>query len=222
MALTGCPPKTLSQSQIVDTRITELVASNIVYKANTLANVLSAGQWLQYKSIDENSEPSIVTYKLIASDGFNHTIELVEEDYHGSIATYMELRYDPGRDAKSLKVKRVLTRYGQSTPKESSPEDLAIKESYYRALASQLFVPWVEGPMDGDVSVGAGQFQGCHKIETSLSVAGLVFRANSWHHPALPMQGMVKAERTDGTEGVMELVDFGLEGALSDVLRAVR
>jgi hypothetical protein len=221
-AFTACPPKTPSQSQTIDAHIAALVPSETIYKADSLANDQHAGQWLQYKSIDEHAEPTILTYKLIASDGFNHSIEVVEQDYHGSFATYMELRYDRGRDLENLEVKRVLTRHGQSAPKESSSEDLAVKESYYRALASQLFAPWAQGTVDGDIVVGAGQFQHCHKIEIALTIVGLSFRANSWHHPALPMNGMVKAERADGTEGTIQLIDFGLDGATSDVLRAVR
>lgn len=221
-ALTACPPKTPSQSQLVDTRIAELIASETVYAADAIPNEQRAGQWLQYKSIDENDEPTILTYKIIASDGFNHSVELVEEDYHGKYVTYMELRYDPGRALKSLDVKRVLTRRGDSLPKESSPEDLSVKEAYHRVLASQLFAPWADGTSGGDIVVGAGQFQGCLQIEISLMIKGLIYRADSWHHPSLPMNGLVKAVRKDGTEGTVELLDFGLDGARSDVLRTVQ
>lgn len=222
IVLTACPPKTPSQSQIVDSRIAALTASELIYKADALANNQRAGQWLQYKSVDEYGEPTLLTYKLISSDGFNHSIEVVEEDYHGSFASYIELRYDPGRDVENLEVKRVLTRHGEGAPKESSSEDLAVKKPYYRALASQLFTPWNQGVLDGDIVVGAGQFQGCLKLEMALTIVGLSFRANTWHHPFLPLNGMVRAERTDGTKGTIELVDFGLDGAHSLVLDAVR
>lgn len=220
--LGACLPKASTQTELVDARIGGLVTSQNVYKADAFIGEQHAGQWLQYKSTDENAEPSILTYKLIASDGFNHSIELVEEGYNGTHTTYMELRYDPGRSTESLEVKRVLIRHGESTPKESSPEDLVVKELYYRALAGQLFSPWVDAPVVGDTVVGAGTFEGCHKVETVLTVSGLTLRANTWHHPALPMHGMVKAERSDGIEGKVELIDFGLDGAHSDVLRAVK
>ncbi len=222
LGLAACLPKTPTQIELVDARIQALEVSKNVYKADDLVSEQSAGQWLQYKSVDEHGEPSILTYKLIASDGFHHSIELVEEGYHGTSATYMELRYDPGRSTESLEVRRVLTQRGESSPRESSPEDLATKESYYRALAAQLFTPWVDAPIVGDTVVDAGTFEGCHKLEAVMTVSGLSLRADTWHHPVLPMHGMVKAVRSDGVEGHIELIDFGLDGAHSDVLRAVK
>lgn len=220
--LTACPPKVPTPAQRIDHRLASLEPTAKVFKSDALLSGYGAGQWLQYKAIDENAEPTILTFKLIASDGFNHSLELVEEGYHGAVAIYMEIQYDPGRSLDSLQVRRVLTRHGETTPKESSPEDLLVKESFYRSLASQWFVPWADEAVAGDTTVIAGQFLGCHQGETSLNISGLAFRATTWHHPALPMNAMVKAERSDGTEGTVELIDFGLDGAHSDVLRAVR
>lgn len=222
VSLCACFPRTLSQAQQIDRRLAELAPSDRTFKADAVLNDQHAGQWSQYKYVDENGEPSILTYKLVASDGFLHSLEIVEEDYYGKFATYLETRYDPGRPSQNLEVKRVLTRDGEALPKESSPEDLEVKASYYRALATQLFVHWAAAPKDGDIRVGGGQFRDSQKSEAILTVGGLSFRARTWHHPVLPMHGLVKAERSDGTAGSIELLGFGLDGARSEVLRAVR
>ncbi len=222
VSLAACFPKAQSQSKLVDSRLAKVTPSERIFKADAVMNDQHAGQWLQYKITDENAEPSILTYKLVASDGFHHSIEVVEESYYGKYAIYIEIRYDPGRSSDSLEVRRVLTRHGESIPKESSPEDLSVKKSYYRVFASQLFVHWAKAPKDGDIKVGGGHFRGSHKSYGTLTIGGLSYRAQTWHHPVLPMHGMVKAVRDDGTDGTIELIDFGLDGAQSEVLRAVR
>jgi len=217
-----CTPTIITQGQRIDTRLSDFEATGKTYEADAVGTGFQAGQWLQYKSVDEFDTPTIVTYKLISSDGFSHSVELVEEGYDGTTSRYMELQFDPGRAPSSLQVRRVLTKRNDDPPRESSPEDLLIKESYYRALASQLFVSWSDGTADENVSLAIGKFHGCYKRENILLIAGSTFRAQSWHHPAIPLFGMIKAERSDGTQGTMELVDFGFKGARSDVLRTVQ
>ena len=220
--LTGCPPKVPSESQAIDAKLGSIHESGKVYPADSILPGYHSGQWLQYKSVDENEEPTILTYKLIASDGFNHSIELTSEGYHGNKSIYLEIQYDPGRSTDSLVVRRVLIQETQGVPKESSPEDLSLKKDVYHALASQFFVSWADSPTGEDITVAAGQFLGCHKMEITLEVDGFAFRAHTWHHPALPMHGLVKAQRSDGIKGSLELLSFGQEGAQSNVLEAVR
>lgn len=63
----------------------------------------------------------------------------------------------------------------------------------------------------GSVSVPAGNFSGTNKVLASIKILGMKIETESWYHPAVPVNGMVKSRSTDGkTES--RLISFGFDG----------
>lgn len=76
---------------------------------------------------------------------------------------------------------------------------------------------WSFGPdaEKKDVTVPAGTFQGAARVDASAQVAFIKVTATGWVHPAVPLNGSVRTEASDGS--VTELVAFGDSGAQSEL-----
>ena len=64
------------------------------------------------------------------------------------------------------------------------------------------------------VTVPAGTFQDCAKVPVQVSIMGSTQKSTSWFHPAVPINGSVKASSADG-KWTVELLDYGTSGAAS-------
>jgi hypothetical protein len=70
----------------------------------------------------------------------------------------------------------------------------------------------VSSPSDGGtVAVPAGSFAGTSVIKSTSKVMGKTIETESWIHPSVPVNGMVKAMTADG-KTVTELLSFGTDG----------
>jgi hypothetical protein len=70
----------------------------------------------------------------------------------------------------------------------------------------------VSAPVDGgSVAVPAGSFAGTSKIKSSTKVMGQTIETESWFNSAVPVNGVVKSQTTDG-KTVNELLAFGTDG----------
>ena len=76
---------------------------------------------------------------------------------------------------------------------------------------------WSFGPAaeKKDVTVPAGTFQGTQPVFAKVQIAFITASATAWVHPAVPLNGGVRTEGSDG--GVTELVAFGESGATSEL-----
>lgn len=82
-----------------------------------------------------------------------------------------------------------------------------------------MFAVEPTSPESTAVLVPAGSFAGCEQRISTIRWGFLSYTARSWHHPGVPIHGMVKAMPTDhGEPEVTELLSYGLEGARSEVL----
>tara|TARA_R110002096_G_scaffold436085_1_gene667092 strand:+ start:8350 stop:9075 length:726 start_codon:yes stop_codon:yes gene_type:complete len=216
---TACSPSINPQLKAgVDGRLAMIQDSSESYAADSLPVGYQAGQWLQYKMLDDKGHPSIMTYKLIAEIDGGFAIETVSESYYATSASYMEIRYAIGAPPSSIQVLRVVSSDNNGTPTEMDSMSLSLMDSMYKKLAGQLFYTQLPGPSGASVSVPAGAFASCSEMDSTLSFGPWTFTSHSWHHPAVPMHGMVKSERTDGKPGSSELIAFGHSGAESEVL----
>jgi hypothetical protein len=86
-----------------------------------------------------------------------------------------------------------------------------MKGMYKKGL--QAFGVKSEGSLDGGTQVvPAGTFSGCAKIKSEVSFLGSTKTSEGYYHMEVPISGMVKSISEDND--VMELVDFGLTGAV--------
>lgn len=85
---------------------------------------------------------------------------------------------------------------------------LSMMKGFYRKGLVSFDVKNIAYVDGGPVTVPAGMFAGTSKVDTEVSFLGSTYRGTSWHHPSIPINGMVKSQSTDG-KSVMELVEFG-------------
>ena len=64
----------------------------------------------------------------------------------------------------------------------------------------------------GTIKTLAGTFHGTTKASGEVSFLGKKYTSDSWMHPAVPINGMVKSVTAEEGQTI-ELLDFGLSGA---------
>jgi len=90
---------------------------------------------------------------------------------------------------------------------------LNMVEGFIQSSISDLVVRTQTTPEDGGtVKTLAGIFQGTTKTRGEVSFLGKKYASDSWMHPAVPINGMVKSVTAEEGQTI-ELLDFGLSGA---------
>ena len=90
-------------------------------------------------------------------------------------------------------------------------EQLMFYNMFSKATLDSLVADITTFTDRGSVSVPAGNFSGTNKILTSIRILDMTIETESWYHPAVPVNGMVKSRSTDGkTES--RLISFGFDG----------
>lgn len=74
-------------------------------------------------------------------------------------------------------------------------------------------------PIEDEVIVPGGRFQGCERASHSFASPQGNMNATVWTHRAVPLGGMIKLADADGGGHRIELSSFGLEGARSAFTR---
>lgn len=70
----------------------------------------------------------------------------------------------------------------------------------------------VAAPSDGGtVAVPAGSFAGASMIKSSVKEMGQTIETESWFHPSVPVNGVIRSQSTDG-KTISELLAFGNDG----------
>ncbi len=202
----------------IDGQLGSLVPSAQNYPAGMAPLGYQTGQWLRYKMLDKDGKPSIMTYRIISGDPGNFAIETENETYYSHSTNYMEIRYNVAAPIDTLEILRVISSTDGERPREASPMELSMMRSMYQTLLSQMFLQQLPAPGGNAISVTAGSFQDCGEMDSRVTIGPWTFDSHSWHHPAVPMHGMVQNKRTDGEAGGMELIAFGLSGAQSTIL----
>jgi len=194
------------------------VPSTQNYPAGMAPVGYQTGQWLKYKTLDKDGTPGITTYRIISGDPGNFAIETEMETYYSHSTTYIEIRYNVAAPIDTLEILRVISSSDGERPRESSPMELSMMRSMYQTMLSQMFLQQLPAPGGNAISIAAGSFQDCGEMDSRFTIGLWTFDSHSWHHPAVPMHGMIRNQRTDGEAGGMELIAFGLSGAQSTIL----
>ncbi|MBF0234933.1 MAG: hypothetical protein HQK65_18145 [Desulfamplus sp.] len=89
---------------------------------------------------------------------------------------------------------------------------LQFTKALYRKALSGLELDLTMLEDGGTITVPAGLFKGTTKSTSTGSFLGMTFSADSWYHPDVPVNGVVKlVSKKD--KMAMELLKFGLSGA---------
>jgi hypothetical protein len=93
---------------------------------------------------------------------------------------------------------------------------LSFTKSLYKGMMPKVNQDFSVSKDGGAVRVPAGSFSGTLKVHTEQKIMGSNVVTDSWVHPAVPINGLVKSVSEDG-DYTMELVKFGIKGAVSEL-----
>ncbi len=175
---------------------------------------LAVGQWVQYKSIDEDGKPSITTHKIVGQKGDAYWFETTSKTYYGENSTAFLMRMGDRRNPETIDVMDIWIRNPDGTEMQYPPGlvNLMMK-SMFGGSMSMLSVNWDNKPQE-DVSVTAGSFSRCYKARATASILGVSATTDTWGHSSVPISGTVKSLGVDRKLS-MDLIDFGERGARS-------
>ncbi|HVZ74150.1 MAG TPA: hypothetical protein VHJ20_17345 [Polyangia bacterium] len=172
------------------------------------------GQWTRHKLVDENGQPSFLTYKLLSEEGDAFWMEAVTESYTGRTMVKMLIAIPNRTDPASIDIRAVSLKDAKGRVTVIDPMILTYVKDTYRSSLSTFVINWQGLPQE-DVVVPAGAFSGCFKARTDASWGPYHSANTSWSHVAVPLSGLVRSQGIDKPTS-MELVDFGLTGAKSE------
>lgn len=175
---------------------------------------LVAGQWSQYKMIDDKGQPSFLTYKVLGEEGGAFWIETLHESYYGRTAQKMLLAFASRTDPTQIEIRAVVTLDKRGNINPMPPGMMPMLQSMFRGVVSALVINWAGMPQES-AAVPAGRFDGCVRARSDAQWGPWKSTADSWHHPAVPLSGLVRSQGIDHPF-TMELVAFGMSGATAD------
>jgi len=120
-----------------------------------------------------------------------------------------------GRNPALMEIRAVKIKDRKGNVTEVDPNLLPITQAIYRNALTTLSLGW-EGKPQEDVQAAAGTFARCYKVQADVAWGPWHGARVSWSHPAVPLSGLVRSRRLD-RRGTLELVNFGEEGAQSEL-----
>ena len=217
MAVGACGPSIDPAAKAdIDRRVGLLQAGTTAVPAPTVFEPmpLAAGQWSQYKMIDDKGQPSFMTYKILAEEGGAFWLETVRETYTGRMMQKMLVAFGDRRDPTQIEIRAIKTKDAKGNVNELPPAMMPLLQSTYRGIVSGMVVHWQGLPQEG-TTVPAGRFDGCFHVRSEAQWGPWKSVADNWAHPAVPLSGSVRVQGVDHPFS-MELVAFGLRGATDD------
>jgi hypothetical protein len=217
LAAAACGPSIDAAAKAdIDKRVAALGAPRQSYPAPTGFQPMpfAAGQWLRIKLVDDKGTPSFITQKVLAQEGDAFWIESVNETYTGRTITKLLLAIPNRMDPNSVDIRAASIKDHKGHVTDFTGPLLSLMKSSYQNVVSTLTVSWQGLPQE-DVSVPAGSFAGSYKARTDATWGPWHMATTSWGHSSVPISGMVKSVGIDKPT-TMELVDFGLTGAVSE------
>jgi hypothetical protein len=175
---------------------------------------LAAGQWSQYKMVDDKGQPSFLTYKVLGEEGGAYWIETLHESYFGRTAQKMLIAFASRLDPSQMEIRAVVTLDKRGNVNPMPPAMMPLLQSTFRSALSALVINWQGLPQES-ATVPAGRFDGCFRARSEAQWGPYRSTADSWRHPAVPVSGVVRSQGLDHPF-TMELVAFGMTGATPD------
>jgi hypothetical protein len=217
-AAIGCGPSIDPAAKAdIDARVGRLGRPTQSYGAPTSFEPmpLAVGQWTEHKLIDQDGQPSFLTYKVVGQENNAFWLEMAQDRYTGHTVTKLLMSIGDRRTPSSIVVHAMKMKDKNGRITELQPEMLSLMGSLFQGAVSMLVISWQGQPQE-DAAAPAGTFPGCYKARTDASWGPWSSASMSWSHPAVPLSGMVRSVGID-RPNTMELVAFGLSGAVSEL-----
>jgi hypothetical protein len=200
----------------IDQRVAALGAPRQAFPApgGFVPMPFAAGQWTRHKLVDDKGQPSFMTYKVLAQEADAFWMEIVTEQYTGRTMMKMLLAIPNRADPSSMDIRALSIKDKNGRVTNLEGPLLSLMRSSYQSTLSTLVISWQGLPQE-DAAVPAGTFAGCYRARTDATWGPWHTANTSWSHAAVPLSGLVKSQGIDKPT-TMELVDFGLSGAVSE------
>jgi hypothetical protein len=217
LALAGCGPSIEPAAKAdIDGRMAALQSATGTIPAPPSFEPLPlvAGQWSQYKMLDDKGQPSFLTYKVLGEEGGAFWIETLHESYYGRTAQKMLIAFGSRSDPTQIEIRAVVTLDKRGNVNPMPPAMMPMLQSMFKGVVSGLVINWQGMPQES-AAVPAGHFDGCVRARSEAQWGPWKSTADSWRHPAVPLSGLVCSQGID-RPFTMELVAFGMSGATAD------
>jgi hypothetical protein len=217
VALSACGPSIDAAAKAdIDRRVATLTAASTSTPPPTAFEPMpiAAGQWSQYKMVDDKGQPSFLTYKILAEEGGAYWMEMVNDTYSGRMIQKMLVAFGNRSDIGQVEIRAVKTKDTKGRVNELPRELMPMLQATYRDVVSTLVIHWQGLPQES-TTVPAGRFDACYRRRSEVQFGPWKSVADNWSHPAVPMSGAVRSVGVD-KPFTMELVAFGFSGATDD------
>lgn len=215
MCAIGCGPSiNQAYKADIDRRVAGLHAGSETYPASDAIEPmpLAVGQWTEVEMVDDKQRPSFMLHKIVGQEGDAFWIETSSTTYTGKTETRMLLNLGDRHDLEAIEVKAFsMKRDGKLQEYPSGM--LGMLKSVWKPFVRSLVISWASLPRE-DALVPAGNFAGCYKQRTTVSFGPYEMTSDSWSHPSVPINGLVRSVGVDKPI-TMTLVGFGTSGATS-------
>lgn len=198
-----------AMKRLVDQRVAGR-AKSMVYEPPTVSAAPEPKEntWALYKVIDDDGQPSLLTYKMLRREGDKFWIEITSETYYGRSIQLMRVDFGPRMSPEDIEVDRVLEKTDDNEVQVVPEALLGMMAGLYRPALAMLAISWLDLPQE-DVTVGAGTFRQAYKKRVDTSVAGFSDSSEVWLHDAVPVGGAVRSRSLESRRS-MELLDMGI------------
>lgn len=219
LSLGGCGPSINAASKAdIDRQIAALQAPSASIPAPAAGDFspmpFAAGQWSKFKIVNDKGEPSFYTYKILGEEAGAFWVEVAMDGYQGKTLQKMLVYFGSRTDPKDLEIRAVITKDVKGNTNELPREMMPMMQNLYKSAVTSLVLSWQGLPQES-ASTPAGTFQGCYKTRSKAQWGPWKSEADSWSHPAVPINGLVKSRGVD-KKFDMDLVAYGLKGAVSE------
>lgn len=173
---------------------------------------IAIGQWVRYRVAWREGAQSTTEYRVVDREDDSWWIEMT--DRRSGQTRHVRMRVRPGRAGRTHELLGLYFKTGNEE-REVPSRLLSVQQQQMQTWIDILFPADWDGRPQEDVQVPAGIFHGAYKGEQNLSFNNTEVVADVWHHPQVPLTGMVKFR--DQAEGghTLQLVAYGTEGARS-------
>ena len=174
---------------------------------------LAVGQWTRFR-VQRPDGTSFLTDKVVKKEGDAFWIESVLERPERKIVTQVLLAMKGNGSRDAVEVRELRVKMPDGKLQDYRGRQLRSAQLMYERVLESIEVPKLSGLPTEKVRVPAGTFDGCYRRHVSPRFKNIRGDRTVWTHPAVPISGTVKSV-TDGNEITVELVDFGMTGAMS-------
>jgi hypothetical protein len=219
LSLGGCGPSINAASKAdIDRQIAALQAPSASIPAPAAGDFrpmpLAAGQWAKFKIVNDKGEPSFYTYKILGEESGAFWVEVAMDSYQGKTLQKMLVFFGSRTDPKEAEIRAVATRDVRGNVNELPREMMPMMQNLYKGAVASLILSWQGLPQES-ATAPAGNFAGCYKTRSKAQWGPWKSVADSWSHPSVPINGLVKSRGVDKRFD-MDLVGYGLTGATSE------